>query len=294
MCSDSGNTVLALFIAGIITFVVQRRRRYKRQSRQQIRHIRHISAPNGLDPGPNGNIPPSYREALKSPVMTASPLHSSNHQRQRSDQALIDQCWAAVYQTEDGGSTGHHGRSTTSSDRSEPATPNAVLRNSQRQSVSQWLRDHLTGSGSRSSTGPLSSNPPRTPMSGRLPVPPSPSYAGVPATPGASDPQTPMSANYLAPLYSPYAEPLSARSWVTGEDRLSIRASIPNSVLYPSPLQPAPPPRRLSQNRRDRESMSSMSSVSSYGAGTWKTITPHEDPPEYEPRRGNPDSVSPV
>lgn len=274
-------------------FVVQRRRQYKRrfQNRQQTRQIRHISAPNGLDPGPSGNIPPSYQEALKSPVVTASSVSASSHQRQRSDEALMDQCWAAVYQVEDGGSPGHNAHSITSNERSEPATPRAVPWSNQRQSMSRWLRNHLPSARSGSSPGPLSSNPTRAATSANLPVPPSPSYTGIPATPTASAPQTPMSASHLAPQYSPYPEPLSARTWVTGEDRLSIRASIPNSVLYPSPLQPAPPPRRLSETSRSRESVSSLEA---YGAGTWRTLTPHEDPPEYEPRRGDPDSVSPL
>lgn len=272
---------------------MQRRKRFKRrlEQRQQMSHIRHISAPNGLDPGPGGNIPPSYQDALKSPVITASSISASNHQRQRSDQALMEQCWAAVYQAEDG----RAGHSITSND--EPATPRVVPRTTQRQSVSQWLRNYLrgneTGTGSGSGCAPLSSNPSSTATraSNRLPVPPSPSYAGITPTPTASAPPTPMSATHLAPAYSPYPEPLSARSWATGEDRLSIRASIPSSVLWPSPLQPAPPPRRPSQSRRDRESVSS---ADEYGAATWRTITPHEDPPEYEPRRGDPSTVSPV
>ncbi|KAJ4412882.1 hypothetical protein N0V82_008682 [Gnomoniopsis sp. IMI 355080] len=88
-------------------------------------HIRHISAPNGLDPGPGGNIPPSYQDALKSPVVTASSISASSHQRQRSDQALMEQCWAAVYQAEDG----RAGHSITSND--EPATARASQRQSQ-------------------------------------------------------------------------------------------------------------------------------------------------------------------
>lgn len=254
-------------------------------------HIRHISAPNGLDPGPGGNIPPTYQDALKSPVITASSVSSSSHQRQRSDQALMDQCWAAVYEAEDGTSPLRNGNSATSNERSDASTPRNMPRKSQRYSVSQWLRDHLRASHPGSDHGPLSSNPSGSSSSARLPVPPSPSYTGVPPTPTTATSQTPMSTSQLAPMYSPYQEPLSARSWVTGEDRLSIRASIPNSVLYPSPLQPAPPPRRLSQTRRNRDSVNS---VEEYGAATWSTITPHEDPPEYEPRRGNPDTVSPV
>lgn len=275
---------MVLFIAGVVLFVVQRRRRYKllRERKQQMSRIRHISAPNGLDPGPGGNIPPSYHDALKSPVITASSISASSHQRQRSDEALMEQCWAAVYEAEDG----RAGLGINPND--EPATPRVVQRMSRRHSVSQWLRNHLRGNlmGSGSGIGPLSSNP-----SASLPVPPSPSYAGIPPTPTTSTPESPMSATHLSSIYASYQEPLSARTWATGEDRLSIRASIPNSVLYPSPLQPAPPPRRLSQIRRDRESVNS---VDEYGAGTWITITPHEDPPEYEPRRGDPSTVSPV
>lgn len=284
-------------MVGVAAFVVQRRRRHKRQlrSRQQTRQIRHISAPNGLDPGPGGNIAPSYQEALKSPVVTASSVYASSQQRQRSDEALMDQCWAAVYQVEGGGSLEQHGHGTASNERSEPTTPRVVPRSSQRQSVSRWLRDHLPGTKPRSSFGPLSSHPPRTETSANLPAPPSPSYTSIPVTPtaSASAPRTPSSTTHPAPMYSPYLEPLSVNGpAATGGDRSSMRGSITNSVLIPLPLQPAPPPRRLSSEaRRNRESISS---VEAYGAATWRTITPHEDPPEYEPRRGDPDSVSPV
>lgn len=209
---------------------------------------------------------------------------------------LMDDCMMAAYAAEDGlgagPSSGASRRSPTATSHTglvDPSSPRGVAQGDKRQSVSRWLRNQRWVS---HAGGPDRSAPP-PPGAELLPAPPSPSYAGVAPTPTASVPATPMSASHLAPPFA-YAEPLSARSttsWMTGDDRLSIRASIPNSVLYPSPLQPAPPPRRLTMERRNRESVNSMLE---YGSETWRTMTPHEDPPEYHPRRGDPDTVSPV
>lgn len=294
--ANTCDTVLAGLLIGVTAFLLQRRRRHRHDTERDKERERNaplfgqISAPNGLDPG---NIPPTYQEALKSPVIsnTSVPMRS-DHQRQRSDAMLMDECMMAIYAAEDGraGSSSRGGResptATSYTGLADPTSPRGVAQGNKRQSVSRWLRNQRWTSSA--GPNPLTSHPQRTPMTAELPVPPSPSYTGI-----SSVPQTPMSGSRLAPPF-PYVEPLSARSttsWMTGDDRLSIRASIPNSVLYPSPLQPAPPPRRLATEKRNRESVSS---VQEYGGETWKTMTPHEDPPEYEPRRGDPDTVSPV
>lgn len=200
----------------------------------------------------------------------------------------MEQCWAAVYDAEDGGRRDMppSPERTANFNSDEKYAPSG---HSPKRSVSQWVRSQ-SPSGYGSSIGPLSGNP-----ATGLPVPPSPSYSGVPTTPPASGTRTPMTSNNLAaPPFSPYQEPLSARSFSTRDDRLSIRASIPESVLYPSALQPAPPTRRFSEERRNRDSVDSVNSALEYGSATWRTLTPHEDPPEYYPYKGNPDSVSPV
>lgn len=313
-----------VFVSCIMAFVVLRRRSRRRElrTRRQVRHISQISAPNGLAPG--SRIPPTYQEALKSPALSAAAFlpDARGHQRQRSDADVLDQCWAAVYDIDE---YAHSARAHTPSTAGAPASPQAAVPSSGSR-VSRWLRGHhhhhhharLADAAALSSLHGARDDGPGSP---RLPTPPSPSYTGsgiaiaiatataAPATPSmtASVPQTPMSATSFyptAPPRSPYhhhhhhPEPTSARSWVSGDTRLSLRASIPASVLYPSRLQPAPPARRLSGHRggpRDSTySVDSVDSASEYGSGTWRTITPHEDPPEYEPRRGNPDTVSPV
>lgn len=277
--ADNDKIVLILFVVGIVAFVVQRKMRQKTlRNRVKVRHISQISAPNGLG-GSSGNIPPTYYEALKSPAVSASTFSSvPTHQRQRSDEALLEQCWAAVYDAEDGGR------------RDMPPSPAYAPSQYSPSRTSGWVRSQ-SPSDSGSTIGPLSGNP-------SLPAPPSPSYSGVLPTSTASASRTPMTSttNLVAPpLLSPYQEPQSARSFSTRDDRLSIRASIPESVLYPSPLQPAPSTRQFSEERRSRQdSVDTVDSAVAYGSATWRTLTPHEDPPEYEPRRGNPDSVSPV
>lgn len=300
---DSSATVLVLLIVGVTTFIVKRRRRRRLEASRDEQRARNvavfgeISAPNGLNPG-RSNIPPTYQEAIKSPAVPAVSVSVvSGHEQPRSASMLMDECMRAVYDAEDGVATGTSMNEATSPSMSatshtrlvHPTSPQGVVHGDKRQSVSRWLRNQRWMSGA--GFGPVAS---QTPALAGLPVPPSPSYTGIVTTPTASAPQTPRSATYLTPAPSPYPEPLSARStrsWTTGEDRLSIRASIPNSVLYPSPLQPAPPPRRLTTGRRNR---ASVSSAQEYGSETWRTATLHEDPPEYEPRRGNPDTVSPV
>lgn len=194
----------------------------------------------------------------------------------------MEQCWAAVYDAEAGSG---RGGDTTADDRLPGYTTYSQY--SPQRSVSQWVRSQSPASSSVYSD-PLPSNP-----STRLPVPPSPSYSGVPLTPTA--PRTPTTSNTLAAapgFYSPYQEPPIARSYMIDDERLSIRTSIPESVLYPSPLQPAPSRRQYRGDRRHRQE--SVDSAAGYGSATWRSLTPHEDPPEYEPRKGDPDAVSPV
>lgn len=280
-------TVVAGILIGITAFFLKRRRRRGLESQRDEQRALNaaffgrldISAPNGLDTGRSSHVPPTYQDALKSAasIKSADP----GHRRHMSESMLMDECMRAAYATEDdvnGGTTPKHGGFTSSpnklsANRNEPTSPLGVARADVRQSVSRWMRNQR-----RLGAGPLSSNPPETP--GRatargLPVPPSPSYTGVPPTPSApSAPQTPVSA--------PYHEPPSVRStgsYMTGDDRLSIQASIPDSVMYPSPLQPAPAPRRLTSGAsRNR---ASATSVQEYGGETWTTMTPHEDPPGY-------------
>lgn len=255
-----------------------------------------ISAPNGLG-GSQGSTPPPYYEALKSQGHHAggSPSSTSTspgHRREKSSSIMMDECWKAVYATEESvGAAASPARNTSvplqSMAMEQPASPRGVEYGEMRQSVSRWFRNQKwMPSKSTGSAGPLSSNPTYHSEGMKdLPVPPSPSYTGVPPTPSAAGslPPTPNTATFLAPGgVSPYSEPLSARSgrsWLTGDDRLSIRASIPNSVLYPSPLQPAPPPKRRSSHGPMRESVQSQSD---YDSASWKTITPADDPPRYE------------
>ncbi|KAG8163792.1 hypothetical protein KVR01_007089 [Diaporthe batatas] len=293
--------VLVALVLSITLFVIYRRRRAKKlnllnEQRINAPFFGNISAPNGL-------APPPYGEALKSPVI--SEVTAYNHQRQRSNSMLMDECWKAVYAAEDG--TANPGYGSTNTSRPEthmpaPASPQTVAQTGSRNSVAGWLRTQrwLPGGGAN----PLNSNPltaPSTPMSARMPVPPSPSYNGV--TPSVAP--TPTTATYLvAPGPQTPGQPLSARSWATGDDSVndSVRSTfVPQTALYPPPLQPAPKghgvSRSLTGNTRRTSGASWTSSVGdSYDreSGTWKTMTPHEDPPSREPRRGNPDEVSPI
>lgn len=305
-----------MLIVGVTAFIVRRRRRRRREAGRDGQRARNvalfgeISAPNGLNPG-RSNIPPPYQEAIKSPAIPVVSLPVvAGHQQSRSASMLMDECMRAVYDAEDGipiptpistpsGTSVNEPTSPSATSHTglvHPTSPRGVVHGEKRQSVSRWLRNQkwVPGTGAGGGDPAVSSHAPATTTAGLLPMPPSPSYTGISSSPTVSAPQTPRSATYLTPTPSPHPEPLSARStrsWLTGEERLSIRASIPNSVLYPSPLQPAPPPRRLTTESRNRESVSS---AQEYGSETWRTTTLHEDPPEYEPRRGDPDSVSPV
>lgn len=295
--------VLVGLIVGLTAFlwrVRKHRRRYAQNGEQRAQASEFfrqldISAPNGLDPG-RSTVPPTYQEALKAPPFK---VVESGHHRHKSQSMIMDECMMAAYATEVGvndENPRHHNitsapngaisPSAHSHDAlMQPTSPRDVARGDMRQSVSRWLRNQRWVPGG--SPGPLSSNPLQTPTTAGFPVPPSPSYTGVPPTPSASAPQTPMSASHLAPLYR-YPEPPSARStrsYMTGDDRLSIRASIPESVLYPSPLQPAPRSRRLTSGSRNR---ASVTSAQAYGSEAWTDMTPPEvDPPDYEPRRGS-------
>lgn len=260
-----------------------------------------ISAPNGLG-GPKGSVPPPYYEALKSHRQYAggsvnTTRTSTDQWREKSNSMVVDECWRAVYAAEE--STGVTASSARNSMQlqtmatAQPASPRGVEYGEMRQSVSRWFRNQkwmpskATDGAGPLPSNPLFSNPTITYYSEdikHLPVPPTPSYTGVHPTPSAAGslPPTPDTATFLAPggaARSPYSEPLSARSWLTGDDRLSIRASIPNSVLYPSPLQPAPPPKRQSSHAPTRESLISQSE---YDGASWKTITPADDAPRYE------------
>lgn len=269
---------------------------------------------------------------------TTTGADQRKQQQPRTDDALMDDCMRAVYDAENGvAHSSTYGNASTSvnsqaraSVLAQPTNPRGAALGDAGRSVSRWFRNQRWIPGSGNSQHPLASHPssatrrssqPSSPAPGFLPTAPSPSYSGIPSTPSTARSATgaplghlpsPHQRHYLTPLVSPYpagphysgaASPLpsaqSATSWMTGEDRLSIRASIPHSVLYPSPLQPAPPGRRrMSPERGGAAGVNadrvSVSSAEGYGAGTWRTMTPHEDPPEYEPRRGRPEEVSPV
>lgn len=268
----ASHAVAGALIIGFVAFFLTRHMRYARDKRRDEERAMNtalfgvISAPNGLEGHSHGATPPPYYEALKSaqlagsqPNQTSAP---SSDRGEKSSSMLMDECWRAVYAAED--STGSRRNSVRNSTAwsharrqstvlGEPASPRGVAHGEMRQSVSRWFRNQKWLPSKPKGTGPLCSNPAYTESMRDLPVPPSPSYTGVPPTPtvAGSTPATPNTATFLAPGMSPYSEPMSARSarsWLTGDDRLSIRASIPNSVLYPSPLQPAPPPRRRSGN----------------------------------------------
>lgn len=289
-------------IISITLFVIYRRRRAKKlkmldeQKRMNAPFFGNISAPNGL-------APPPYGEALKSPAVSEATAYS--HQRQKSNSMLIDECWKAVYAAEDGTTDPRYGSTNTirpGAHMPEPASPQTAAQADSRNSVTGWLRTQRWLPGG--SPNPLNSNPltaPSTPMSARMPVPPSPSYNGV--TPSVAP--TPTTATYLvAPGPQTPNQPLSARSWATGDDSVnnSVRSTfVPQTALFPPPLQPAPKgngaSRSLTGNTKRSSGASWTSSVGdSYDreSGTWKTMTPHEDPPSREPRRGNPDEVSPI
>lgn len=255
-----------------------------------------ISAPNGL-------APPTYGEALKSPAISEATANS--HKRQMSNSMLIDECWKAVYAVEDGTTDPRSGPATSTRPGSHvpgPASPQTAAQIDSRNVVTGWLRTQRWLPGGN--TSPLNSNPltaPSTPLSARMPVPPSPSYNGV--TPAVV--RTPTTATYLvAPGPHTPNQPQSARSWATGEDSVnnSVRSTfVPQTALYPPPLQPAPKGNGASRSltrHTTRASGASWTSslIDSYDreSGTWKTMTPHEDPPSHEPRRGNPDEVSPI
>ncbi|KAJ0114776.1 hypothetical protein J7T55_004517 [Diaporthe amygdali] len=313
--------VLIAMVISVILFIIYRRRRQKKlkqldeQKRMNAPFFGNISAPNGL-------APPPYGEALKSPAVSEATTYG--HQRQRSNSMLMDECWKAVYAAEDGttdpryGSTnttrpGHTSQSSWDAaaarvasrpggELPEPASPQTAAQTDNRRSVTHWLRNQRWLPGG--SPNPLNSNPlmaPSTPLSARMPVPPSPSYNGV--TPSMAP--TPTTATYLvAPAPLTPNQPLSARSWATGDDSLNNSARstfVPQTALYPPPLQPAPKgnaaSRSLTGNGRRSSAASWTSSIGdSYDreSGTWKTMTPHEDPPSHEPRRGNPEEVSPI
>lgn len=260
-----------------------------------------ISSPNGL--GDHSVNPPPYYEALKSGQSAIHPAgpHTPGHRREKSASMMMDECWKAVYATEEsmGGVTSptqpRRNSMMRDVDVEQPASPRGVAHGEMRQSVSRWFRNQKwmptkPGVG----MNPLSSHPTQQDegTTRDLPVPPSPSYRGVPPTPSSlpSTTPTPTMATFLAPggvspfYHNSNSQPVSARSWMTGDDRLSIRASIPASVLYPSPLQPAPPPKRRSLTRARMESGSSQGEhgVSTTWKKTWTTITPADEPPQYE------------
>lgn len=291
-------------IISVTLFVIYRRRRQKKlkqldeQKRMNAPVFGNISAPNGL-------APPPYGEALKSPAVSESTVYG--HERQRSHSMLMDDCWKAVYAAEDGTATtdpryGSMNTTRPGSHLPEPTSPKTAAQTDSRQSVTGWLRSQRWLPGGN--PNPLNSNPltaPSTPLSARMPVPPSPSYNGV--TPSVAP--TPTTATYLvAPGQLTPNQPLSARSWATGDDSVnnSVRSTfVPQTALYPPPLQPAPKgnaaSRSLTGGARRSSAASWTSSVGdSYDreSGTWKTMTPHEDAPTREPRRGNPDEVSPI
>lgn len=309
-------------IISVTLFVIYRRRRQKKlkqldeQKRMNAPIFGNISAPNGL-------APPPYGEALKSPAVSEATAYG--HQRQRSNSMLMDECWKAVYAAEDGTTDPRYGSTNTTtrpghtsqsswdaaaarvagrpgSHLPEPTSPKTAAQTDTRNSVTGWLRSQRWLPGGN--PNPLNSNPltaPSTPLSARMPVPPSPSYNGV--TPSVAP--TPTTATYLvAPGQMTPNQPLSARSWATGDDSVgnSARSTfVPQTALYPPPLQPAPKgnaaSRSLTGNGR-RSSGGSWTSEVGDGydreSGTWRTMTPHEDPPTREPRRGNPEEVSPI
>jgi hypothetical protein len=286
----------------VALFVIYRRRRANKL--RQLEEQKSTNAPFfGNISAPNGLAPPPYGEALKSPAISEATAYS--HQRQKSQSMLMDECWKAVYAQDDGTADPRYGPANTigaGSHLPEPTSPKTAAHTGTRNSVAGWLRSQrwLPGGG----PNPLTSNPltaPSTPMSARMPVPPSPSYSGV--TPSVAP--TPTTATYLvASGQMTPTQPLSARSWATGDDSLNNSARstfVPQTVLYPPPLQPAPKgnaaSRSLTANANRSSGASWRSSVGdSYDreSATWRTMTPHEDPPTSEPRRGNPDEVSPI
>ena len=308
-------------ITSVTLFIIYRRRRHKKL--RQLEEQRRMNAPSfGNISAPNGFAPPTYGEALKSPALSEDTDYS--HQRQRSNSMLMDECWKAVYAAEDGtadprcGSTnttrpGHTSQSSwdaaaarvagrSGSHLPEPTSPRTAAQADTRNSVTGWLRSQrwLPGGSSNHVSGNVLTAP-SAPLSARMPVPPSPSYNGV--TPSVAP--TPTTATYLvAPAPATPNQPLSARSWATGDESVgnSARSTfVPQTALYPPPLQPAPKgnaaSRSLTGNARRSSAASWTSSVGdSYDreSGTWRTMTPHEDPPTREPRRGNPDEVSPI
>lgn len=332
-------------ILSVTLFVIYRKRRQKKL--KQLEEQKRMNAPVfGNISAPNGLAPPPYGEALKSPAV--SEATDNGHQRARSHSMLMDDCWKAVYAAENGTATdprygsmntttttttarpGHTsqaswdaaaarvaGRTAGSQQQlpEQPASPATAAQTDQRHSVTRWLRGTqrwLPGG----SPNPLNSNPltaPSTPLSARMPVPPSPSYNGI-NNPASSAAPTPTTATYLvAPAPPTPQQPLSARSWATGDDSVggndtSVRSTfVPQTALYPPPLQPAPRGHAASRsltgnnNNNNNNRRSSASSWTSAGGGgydresaTWRTMTPHEDPPGHEPRRGNPDEVSPI
>lgn len=291
-------------VAGFLAFFITRHARYRRDKKRDEERAMNtalfgvISSPNGL--GDHSATPPPYYEALKSSHTAIHPAgaHAPGHRREKSASMMMDECWKAVYATEEsmgGVASPTHPRGNSMMrdvDVEQPASPRGVAHGEMRQSVSRWFRNQKwmptkPGVG----MNPLSSHPTHQGEGTKdLPVPPSPSYRGVPPTPSSlpSTTPTPTTATFLAPggvspFYNNNSQPVSARSWMTGDDRLSIRASIPASVLYPSPLQPAPPPKRRSLTRARMESANSQSEhVASTWKKTWKTITPADEPPQYE------------
>ncbi|KAI3390622.1 hypothetical protein diail_9015 [Diaporthe ilicicola] len=318
--------VLVAMIISVTLFVIYRCRRQKKlkqldeQKRMNAAVFGNISAPNGL-------APPPYGEALKSPAVSEATAYG--HQRARSHSMLMDDCWKAVYAAEDGTTDPRYGSMNTtrpghapqaswdataarvtsrtgSQQPSGPASPQTAAQSDSRHCVTRWLRDQRWLPGG--SPNPLHSNPltaPSTPLSARMPVPPTPSYNGV--APSSVAP-TPTAATYLvAPAPPTPNQPLSARSWATGDDSVgdSARSTyVPQTALYPPPLQPAPRGNAASRsltgdnNAARRSSAASWTSSGSGGydreSATWQTMTPHEDPAHHEPRRGNPDEVSPI
>lgn len=289
-----------------------RRRRERQRDEERAVHTALfgvISAPNGLEVGQRGT-PPSYYETLKAQNAIGSfgpaPSSTPGHRREKSNSVLMDECWKAVYAAEarqqPAGSRNSMGDSSDVMQAPRhrmamdaPASPRGVAHGDMRQSVSRWFRNQKWSPSQPNGVGPLCGNPANPEGIKDLPVPPSPSYTGVPRTPSAAGslPPTPSTAAFLLPGASPFHEPYSARSgasWMTGDDRLSIRASIPASVLYPSPLQPAPPPRRRGRNEARRESVPSQGA---YGSLTRASVTPpeYEGPPRYEARRTDSDSL---
>lgn len=300
-------------IISVTLFVIYRRRRQKKL--KQLEEQKRMNAPFfGSISAPNGLAPPPYGEALKSPAVSEATVYG--HERQRSHSMLMDDCWKAVYAAEGGGTTPdpRYGSTNTTTTTTRPGqrgshlpgpTSPETAAQADTHSVAGWLRSQRWLPGGN--PNPLNSNPltaPSTPLSARMPVPPSPSYNGV--TPSVSVAPTPTTATYLvAPGPSTPGQPLSARSWATGDDSVgdSARSTfVPQTALYPPPLQPAPKgnaaSRSLTGGARRSSAASWTSSVvgDAYDreSGTWRTMTPHEDPPTSAPRRGNPDEVSPI